>query len=212
MPFELEEPTKAKITDVEVLSSKDRKPNENPGAAVNITAVLSNEALTMFDPFMRGNLYQKVDKAPAPEKAQGALVPEVSNAQITSDMPKLTTFGIGLGEFSWPLEMVGCILDIEYGTKGPSGIRALGWKVHKFRIFPQEGGSVIIKCRIEFGDVDGETHGRLAMLKNCDAVLTLLAPNAADTEPDTNPLPFNTDGSSTADTPEAALTRANAET
>lgn len=213
MPFEHEEPTKAKITDVEVLSSKDRKPNENPGAAVNITTVQSNEILSMFDPFMRGNLYSKVakaDGASADKKLQGALVPEVNNVQITSDMPKLTTFGVGMGEFAWPLEMMGAILDIEYGVEGPSGIRALGCKVHKFRIFPQEGGSVIIKYRVEFGDVDSETHGKLAMLKNCDVVLTLTAPNVADDTPQTNPMPFDSDVKTTgkAKTPEQAFEEA----
>lgn len=200
--LELEQPTKVKFTEVEVLSSKDRKPNENPGAALNVSMVVGNDMLTMFDPYLKSAMYMAVaNKGDAPVKAnkkpQDTLVPEVQNVQIVSDMPKLTTIGMKLGEFAWDLEMTGCKLNIEYGTNGPSGIEAADCKVHKFRIFGQEGGSVIIKYRVEFGDVDSVTHGKLAMLKNCDAVITLMPPEVADDAPMANPLPFEKDGSKT---------------
>lgn len=209
--FGLEEPTKVKVTDVEVLSSKDRKPTDNPGAALNFSMVVGNDMLTMFDGFLKSALYMAVaNKGDAPvkqNKVQDTLVPEVSNQQISSDMPKLTTMGMKLGEFSWDLELIGCLLNIEYGTNGPSGIEADGCKVYRFRIFGQEGGSVIIKFRVEFSDVDSATHGKLAMLKNCEAVITLTPPEAADDAPPTNPLPFDADRP-TDKTPEQAFAEA----
>jgi hypothetical protein len=196
--FALEEPTKVKVTDVEVLSSKDRKPTDNPGAALNFSMVVGNDMLTMFDGYLKSALYMAVaNKGDAPvkqnKKAQETLVPEVSNQQISSDMPKLTTMGMKLGEFAWDLELIGCKLNIEYGTNGPSGIEADGCKVYRFRIFGQEGGSVIIKYRVEFSDVDSATHGKLAMLKNCEAVITLTPPVVSDDAPMQNPMPFDAD-------------------
>lgn len=211
MQFELAEPTKVKFTDVEVLSSKDRKPNENPGAAMNVSMVVSNHMLVMFDGFLKSALYMAVESGgkvqePA-EQAQGDLVPpvKVTNAQIVSDMPKLTTMGIKLAEFTWDLECMGYVLHVEYGASGPNGISFDGCKVHRFRIFGQEGGSCIVKFRIEFGDVDSIAHGKLAMLKNCEAVITLTAPEVEGQEAElSNPLPFDADEP---DTPEAAFAR-----
>ena len=57
--------------------------------------------------------------------------------------------------------------------------------------------------------------GKLAMLKNCDVVLTLAAPNVTSDEAPTNPLPFNPDGSANvegeeAQTPEKAFAATHA--
>lgn len=197
MTFELLEPTEVKITEVKVLSSKDRKPTDNPGAKLNIIVALSNAMLAMLDGSMRSALYTAVPGSAheSPDsKPQGALVAEVQNTQIVSDMPKLTGMGQHLKEFGWNLEIIGATLNIEYGTNGPSGITATGCKVSSFRLFCQEGGVVILKFVIETGDVDITTHGKLAMLKNLKAVITLEAPKAADAKP-TNPLPFEADGS-----------------
>ncbi|MCY1166943.1 hypothetical protein D9M73_68970 [compost metagenome] len=199
--FELDQPTKVKFTDVEVLSSKDRKPNENPGAALNVTMVVGNDMLSMFDGYLKSAMYMAVPKGTKvpepPEQAQGDMVPpaKVVNAQIVSDMPKLTNLGIKLGEFAWELESIGYLLHIEYGASGPNGITFKGCKVYRYRLFGQEGGSVIVKYRIEFGDVDSIAHGKLAMLKNCEAVITLTAPVVAGEEDKSNPLPFEKDGS-----------------
>lgn len=211
--FELEEPAKVKFTDVEVLSSKDRKPNENPGAALNVSMVASNHVLAMFDGFLKSALYMAVvggAKVKEPDsQAQGDMMPAaVTNAAIVSDMPKLTVMGIKLAEFDWSLEGTGYQLGVEYGPSGPNGLNFGGCKVHKFRIFGQEGGSVIIKFRIEFGDVDSAAHGKLAMLKNCEAVITLTAPVVEDVDTRTNPLPLGgTDGRTfeNAVTPESAF-------
>lgn len=220
MQFSLDEPTKVKFTDVEVLSSKDRKPNENPGAALNVSMVVGNGMLSMFDGFLKSAMYTAVTpgtKVPEPEaQAQGDLVPpvKVTNAQIVSDMPKLTTIGMKLGEFSWDLECIGYLLHVEYGASGPNGISFNGCRVHKFRLFGQEGGSCVVKFRIEFGDVDSIAHGKLAMLKNCEAVITLTAPVVEGDNAPTNPLPFGgEDGRSFDDadedreTPEQALAK-----
>lgn len=45
MTFELETTTKAKLTDVVVLSQKNRQPDENPGAKLSFETSLSNHML-----------------------------------------------------------------------------------------------------------------------------------------------------------------------
>lgn len=59
MPFELETITKLKITDVVVLSQKNRQPDDNPGVKISIECAMPNYALTHFDGALRGALFQK---------------------------------------------------------------------------------------------------------------------------------------------------------
>jgi hypothetical protein len=59
MNFELETMTKTKITDVVVLSSKNRQPGDNPGAGLKFSMPASNDALSMFDGFLKSMLYSK---------------------------------------------------------------------------------------------------------------------------------------------------------
>lgn len=57
--FVLETPTKVRVLDVRVLSQKDRKPDEQPGAQLLLQATLGIGVLAMFDGFLPGMLYRK---------------------------------------------------------------------------------------------------------------------------------------------------------
>ena len=59
MSLVLETLTKAKITDVVVLSQKNREPDQNPGAALTFSLELSNNALSYFDGSLKSFLYTK---------------------------------------------------------------------------------------------------------------------------------------------------------
>ena len=95
MPFELEIPTKAKLTDVEVLSQKNRKPDDNPGAKLSFIVEMRNDALSMFDGHLLNTFYTK-HGSPQPN-AQASL----DSVEPVSDMPNLTVIGqnVGTGRF-----------------------------------------------------------------------------------------------------------------
>lgn len=57
--FALETMTKAKLSEVAVLSQKNREPGDNPGVALAFSMVVPNGHLSMFDGALRGFLYTK---------------------------------------------------------------------------------------------------------------------------------------------------------
>lgn len=177
MPFELESPTPAKITDVLVLADKDRAPDTDPGAGLDVTITTSNNLLTALDGAMRGILYTKNANS-SPTSQQGTL----DGVEPVSDMPNLTTFGQKLGQFGWDLELTGytCTIDQGLGDK-KSNIELADCKLSMFKVQPKEGGSVVIKLRIESPDVKEKTHGKLALLKTREVPITLTAPEVAQT-------------------------------
>lgn len=177
MPFELEQPTAAKITDVLVLADKDRAPDTDPGAGLDVAITTSNHILTTFDGAMRGVLYTKNGNSSAEQK-QGSL----DGVEPVSDLPNLTTFAQRVGQFGWDLELTGytCVIDQGLGGKA-SNIELEDCKLSKFSVLPKEGGSCVIKLRVEAPDVKEKTHGKLALLKTREVPITLLAPEVAQT-------------------------------
>lgn len=177
--FELQEPTKAKITEIDVLSDKDRAPDDNPGSAITFNMTVGNDVLIMFDGFLRGMLYSRPAEQQKPQPQQQGLdgVPKVGGVDITSDMPKLTAIGMKLREFAWDLECTGYTAIIDHGMGGPkSNIQLNDGKLSNFKIFPKEGGSTGIKFRAEFPDINAQVHGKLALLKSQEVLVTFQAP------------------------------------
>lgn len=171
MAFEIETPTNAKITDILVLAEKDRQPDTNPGAGLDLALTTSNHILTAFDGFLRGMLYTK--NGGSASSQQGTL----EGVEPVSDMPNLTDIGKKLGQFGWDLELTGYTLTIDQGLGGKTSNIELGdCKLSKFSVQPKEGGSVVIKFRAESPDVSEKTHGKLALLKTRELPITLTAP------------------------------------
>ena len=170
MSFVLETLTKAKITDVVVLSQKNREPDANPGAALTFAMELSNNALSYFDGSLKSFLYTKSAASSAPAQ-QG-----LDGVEQISDMPNLTKGGIKMGKFHWNEDLSGYSLVIDHGMGGKSNLDIADAIVSNFRIEPKEGGTIQVGFLVESQDVPEKVFGKLATLKNREVQITLTAP------------------------------------
>jgi hypothetical protein len=179
--FELESPTPAKLTEVEVLSDKDREPGTNPGCGLNFTMTVGNDMLTMFDGGLRGALFTKnASSSPTPsakqrQKTLDGVQPD-PRVLPPSDLPNLTEIGKKLGRFGWDLELTGYDLTLDHGMGGKSNITLADCKLTNWSFKCKEGGSVEVKFRAESTDVTEKTHGKLALLKTLEFPILLTAP------------------------------------
>lgn len=207
MQFELTEPTTAKVLEVDVLSDKDRAPDTNPGAALSMSITTVNDILTQFDSFLRGMFYTAVEGKQEPRQQGLEGVAKVTK-EVDTDLRKLTNIGTHIREVSWEMELIGYTFYIDYGTAGKSAITIENCKLSNFKFQPKEGGSTVVKFRLEAPDVSEQVHGKLALLKTQEIVMTLTAPVVQGEEaPLSNPLPFDADRP-TDKTPEQAFAEA----
>jgi len=169
--FELETATKTKITDVVVLSQKNRAPGENPGAALSFSMLLSNDALSYFDGSLKSFLYGKQANGSA-ESQQGGL----DAVEPVSDMPNLTKAGMKLGKLHWGQEYTGYELTIEHGMGGKSDLQIADSTLSKFVFIPKEGGSFELQFLLESQDVPEKVFGKLATMKNTEVSILLTPP------------------------------------
>jgi hypothetical protein len=169
--FELETPTKAKQTDLEVLSQKNRPPDSNPGVVLSFMAERPNHALTELDGRLRAMLYGKSANAESsPQKALDGVEP-------VSDLPNLTPIGEHMGRFHWAYKQTGCTLTYDYGTGGASNIVLDDVVVEALQITCKEGGTTTWQWKCEIADVDVQIFGKLATFKNREVSLLLAGPD-----------------------------------
>ena len=116
MTFELESFTKTKITDVVVLSQKNREPDANPGAALTFHIATSNDTLDYFDGALRSFLFQKNANSSTSNQQ------DLDGVEPVSDRPNLTGIGMHVGRLHWDLELTGYSLTIDYGIGGKSNL------------------------------------------------------------------------------------------
>jgi len=167
--------TKAKITDVVVLSQKNREPDDNPGAALSFSMELPNHFLSYLDGSLKSFLYHKSAASSGP--AQKGL----DGVEEVSDMPNLTKIGQKVGRLHWNLDLTGYSLVIDHGMGGKSNLDIADCVLSKFRIDPKEGGTVTLDFLLESQDVPEKIFGKLATLKNRDVSITLAAPDVDQT-------------------------------
>ena len=171
MPFEIETLSKAKITDVVVLSQKNREPDDNPGAALSFSMELANHALSYFDGSLKSFLYTKTaasSGSPAQAKLEG--IEEVT------DMPNLTAAGAKLGTLHWNHDLTGYTLCIDHGMGAKSNLEIEDATLSCFRIDPKDGGTIVLGFKLEAQDVPEKVFGKLATLKNREVNILLTAP------------------------------------
>jgi hypothetical protein len=171
MNFELETMTKTKITDVVVLSSKNRQLGDNPGAGLKFSMSASNDALSMFDGFLKSMLYSKSAASSTSKKQK-----DLDGVEPVTDMPNLTALGMKLGALHWSEDATGYELTIDHGMGGASNVVLAACTISKFKIKPNEGGTVDIDWLVESQDVPEAVFGKLATLKNIEVQITLTAP------------------------------------
>jgi hypothetical protein len=180
MMFELDIPTKAKITDVVVLSQKNRQVDEDPGVKLTFELTLANDALSMFDGHLKAMLFTK----------NGAISPraqaELDGVTPASDLPNLTTIGKECGTIKWGHPLSGYQLAIHLGLgDNKSDIESDGCELSGVRITPSEGGTIRVKLNVEAPNVSERAFGKLAKLKSRDVELALFAPQADMHNPST---------------------------
>jgi hypothetical protein len=164
--FELESLTKVRVLDVRVLSQKDRKPDEHPGAQLLLQATLGAGVLAMFDGFLPAMLYRKPTA-----KKQGEL--------DGLESAELTPVGEHIKRLPWVYEQTGCEVTIDFGMGGRSNITLSDVKVHRVSMRPEQKG-VVIQWTIDAPGLNDTTRGKLTGLKSTDIQMTMTGPDAED--------------------------------
>lgn len=180
--FQIPTPREVKLTDVEVLSKKDREPGEAPGIKLSVFGDFPGATLEQFVPGLQEDLF-KVGEAAA-----------MGSDTTLTDLTDLAKF---LGTIVPTDEFTGYSGTIDFGTGKASGIPFEAAKIHGFRIDCKEGGSVQIKLQIDIPNMAEKTLGKIAIHKSQKMELTLVAPTVVpDKKPDAEQL-----GLLNADTP-----------
>lgn len=161
MPFELESMTKVRVLDVRTLAAKDRKPGDQPGAQLLLSALLPHGVLAMFDGFLPGVLY---------EKATGQLE-GMEGVQLTS-------VGKHVKRLPWDYEQTGCTVVLDLGINERSALTLEDCKVHRVSFVPQPTG-VKAQWTIDRLDLPDDVRGKLSGLKRTDVDMTIALPEVA---------------------------------
>lgn len=162
MAFELLTTTKLRVLDVRTLASKDRRPDEPPGAQLLLQADLPIETLAMFDGFLPTMLYRKAGGG-----AQGKLE--------GLEGVELTAIGEHVKRLSWDYEQTGCSISIDKATKRGALVLE-DCTVHRVIFKPQKNGGVRVQWTVDAPALSDEYRGKLTGMKATDIDLTLTGP------------------------------------
>lgn len=165
MSFELETPTTVKFLDVRTLSSKDRAPDEPPGAQLLLSALMAASSLTMFDGFLSGMLYRK-GGAGTQGKLEGL------------EGVELTTIGEHVKRLPWAYEQTGCRVIVQRAT---SNLELDDCKVHAVSFQPQKSG-VLVQWKVDAPALSDAVRGKLTGLKSTEVQITLTGPVVGDSQ------------------------------
>jgi hypothetical protein len=201
MPFELEDFTAAKLLDHQTLSDKDREADANPGVSLFFEMTIANSMLTMFDGSLRSMLYTKSAASVPPKQGKLEGIPE----GIT-DMPNLTNIAAHVKRLVWHETFQGLRLSIDYGMGGVSNLELIDCKAQAFRFQPKEGGSLLMKFKVEAPDVPEVVHGKLPKLKSTEVKIRLVQPDPVQQDIEQKTPPPRSEGAAPL-TPEQALAK-----
>lgn len=162
MPFELEKMTEVRVLDVGTLASKDRKPDELPGAQLLLQATLPHGYLAMFDKTLPSWLYETSTGAHA--NLEG-----IESADLTS-------VGEHLKRLSWAYQQTGNEVVIDHGIGGKSNIPLADAKAYRLSFQPLKGGSVRVQWTLDIPSLTDATRGKLSGLKATNIKMTMRAP------------------------------------
>lgn len=168
MTFELESFTEVHVHDVRTLTSKDRKPDELPGAQLLVSALLPAEYLSMLDPSLTTWLFRKASSA-----AQGKLEGMEGH--------ELTEAGKHVPRMPWAYEQTGVFCEIDRGLGDKkSNIELEDCKMHRVSLQPQQSGGARLQWTVDAPSLSDATRGKLSGLKSTKIKLKLLAPTVDD--------------------------------
>lgn len=166
MAFELREKTTVKVQDVRILASKDRQPDEPPGAQLLLQADLPVSALAMFDGFLPGMLYRKAGSG-----QQGKL--------DGLEGMELTSIGEHVKRMPWAYEQTGCAVSILRAT---STLDLDDCNIHGVNFQPQKNGGVRVQWKVDAPALTDATRGTLTSLKATEIDLTFTGPEVDDSQ------------------------------
>lgn len=175
--FQIETPAKAKLEDIEVLSQKNRKPDEGVGVKLTLQVKLINGVLSYFNGRLKSFLFEK-GAAKGQEQIPGT---------EATDMQKLSEIGAKIRTLKWNEEITGLEIVIDRGLGGASNIVLDDCTVSNIKISPQEGGTVGLKFWLESQNVPARIFGDLAMFKSRDVEITMTQHEAAQEDIEAKP-------------------------
>lgn len=170
--FELKT-AKAKVTNVEVLSHKNREADANPGAKLSFECKVPNHVVAMLHPLLLPMLWRAQEDAPAPPQAALDGIPDAA------ELPNLTQVGAHVPTLPWEDELSGYTLRMAYGVRGRSDDVINDCKVYGFRVKPHEGGTATVKFKVESLNIGEPLWGRLAKKKGLEFEIDLVPPVVA---------------------------------
>lgn len=162
--FELESMTKAKLLDVRVLAKKDRKPDENAGAQMLLSSVMSADILTCFDGSLKSSLFRADN--PGQKSLDGV-----------DDALALTSVAEHVKRMRWEYEQTGCTVEIDHGMGGKRNLVLADCNVHRVLIKPQPGGIVELQWSVDAPALSDEVRGKLTGMKATEIQLTIAGPD-----------------------------------
>lgn len=209
-----------KLTDVSVLSKKDRDPGEAPGMQLAVIGNFDQSVLNSFVDGLAAIIFEPSDEA---------------SVGTDSDLTGLSEAAKFFGELAPPTQLTGYTGHADFGMGAGKGQDFENAMLHTFRMVPQDGGSVNVKFKIDIPNCGEKVLGKFAINKSQRFELTLEPPKVkaetkgdaaqigllnANTPPMTRtPNPFDKaapaadasepgDETGAIDTPEKALARA----
>ena len=184
--FEMETTTKSRLRDVEVLSQKNRQPDEEPGAKLSFETSLSNHELGQIAGHLKGFLF--TNNAGGSVAQSGTL----DGIEPVSDLPDLSEIGQKCGWLTWEAEYTGYTLSLIYGLgQGESNIVIDDCTITGLRIKCKQGGTFLARYSVESSNVSSEQWGRLAKLKGREVDKPLLAPEVYQRAVEDNVAPID---------------------
>lgn len=162
--FEIEEFTKARLDDIEVLSQKNRQPDEAPGVKLHLEVTLSNHVLSTLDGTLKGMLFTRNEAAaPKVTKSKDNQTGTLAGVEPVSDLPNLSGIGSHIKSLKWAAEVTGCVAAIRFAT---SELPLDDCSAGPFKITPKEGGTVVMKFPLEAPNASEKLFAKLAKFKS----------------------------------------------
>lgn len=181
MSFEIEEFTKARLDDIEVLSQKNRQPDEAPGVKLHLEMTLANHVLSALDGALKGMLFTR-NEAAAPKVMKGKdnQTGTLEGVEPVSDLPNLSGIGKHVKSLKWADDVTGCVAWIRFAT---SELELDDASCGPFVIKPKEGGTCVVKFPLEAPNASEKVFAKLAKYKSREIELKVKQHAAGEGEP-----------------------------
>jgi len=168
--FAIEEWAKARLEDIEVLSQKNRQPDEAPGVKLHLELTVSNHMLSSIDGRLKGWLFERNEAAaPVVRKGKDNQTGTLDGVEPVSDLPNLTNVGKHVKTLKWAEVVSGLVARVRFAT---SELELDDAACGPFVIKAKEGGSCILKFPLEAPNASEKVFAKLAKYKSREIEIT----------------------------------------